>query len=487
MSVTPQSQLRTDRDDAGLMGRRPRDEPELADGRGIARAAVRANDIRGRAGREVTAEGVRRLGLAFADLARSRGLSRIAVARDGRRSSPRLERALVAGLAQGGVAVHRLGLGPTPMLGFAVRTLGLDGGVMVTASHNPPEENGLKLLLGADRIHGEALADLVERSGRPAAGGSVRRVAVLETYVSALAGAAKGLRPLNVAWDCGNGACGPAATRLIARLPGRHVLINAQVDGRFPNHHPDPAEPKNLAQLGRTVREFGCELGIAFDGDGDRIGVVDETGAPLPSDLLLLFLACDLLRDAPGATVIGDVKCSRLLFEGVAERGGRPVIAPSGYVLIREAMGRARALLAGELSGHLFFAGEWRGVDDALYAAVRTLRALSRHDGTIGDFRRRLPTTVTTEELRMPCARAPQAVRLIARRVSPKAAFDPAMGLRMETPDGWWLLRASGTEAKLTGRCEAATPAGLRRLQAHVAGELAAAGLEAPIEWMNPP
>ena len=485
MTAIPQPQLRTDDEARAVRRRRPSDAPAVDDGRGIAREAVRANDIRGRAGREVTARGVRRLGLAFADLARSRGLGRIAVARDGRRSSPGLERALVAGLAQGGVAVQRLGLGPTPMLGFAVRTLGLDGGVMVTASHNPPDENGLKLLLGADRIHGDALADLVRRDGHPAAGGSVRRVPILEAYVSALAGAAGRLRPLQVAWDCGNGACGPAVGRLIERLPGRHVLINAQVDGRFPNHHPDPAEPKNLVQLGRTVREHGCELGVAFDGDGDRIGVVDETGAPLPSDLLLLFLARDLLRDAPGATVIGDVKCSRLLFEGVAEHGGRPVIAPSGYVLIREAMRREQALLAGELSGHLFFAGEWRGVDDALYAAVRTLLALSRRDGTIGDFRRSLPATVTTEELRMPCARAPQAVRLIARRVSPQGAFDPAMGLRMETPDGWWLLRASGTEAKLTGRCEAATPAGLERLQAEVTGELAAAGLEAPAEWMT--
>src|SRR3954468_19078628 len=203
MSVTPQPQLRTDGAAGSAERRHWRDAPEGDRGRGIARAAARANDIRGRAGREVTAEGVRRLGLAFADLARSRGLGRIAVARDGRRSSPRLERALVSGLAQGGVAVQRLGLGPTPMLGFAVRTLGLDGGVMVTASHNPPEENGLKLLLGADRIHGEALADLVRRSGGPAAGGSVRRVPVLESYVSALAGAAGGVRPLNVAWDCG--------------------------------------------------------------------------------------------------------------------------------------------------------------------------------------------------------------------------------------------------------------------------------------------
>jgi phosphomannomutase len=292
---------------------------------------------------------------------------------------------------------------------------------------------------------------------------------------------------MRIAWDCGNGATGPAVRRLSRRLAGRHVLLNGDVDGRFPNHHPDPAVAANLEQLGQAVRANGCDLGVAFDGDGDRIGVVDESGAPVASDLLLLYLAGDLLRERPGAGVVGDVKCSQLLFDGVRALGGRAVVAPSGYVLIRQAMRRERALLAGELSGHIFFAERLNGVDDALYAAVRTLAACTRSGETLGAFRARLPASLATPELRIACPGAERIVRETAARAAPGEPFDPAMGLRKTTPDGWWLLRASGTEAKLTGRCEAATPAGLRRLQAEVAGELAVAGLEAPAEWLNRP
>lgn len=439
-------------------------------------AAVRAYDIRGVAGREVTAAGVRALGLSYAAAARERGLARIAVGRDGRLSSPGLERALVGGLVAGGLQVVRIGLGPTPKLAFAVRRLGLDGGIMVTASHNPPNENGLKLLLGAERLHGAALAELVETPGRPVPGGRAEDASVCEAYVAALARAAAGIRPLSVAWDCGNGATGPAVEQLVRRLPGRHVLLNTAVDGRFPNHHPDPAVAANLAQLGQAVRDNGCDLGIAFDGDGDRIGVVDEAGEPLWADQLLLLLACDLLERRPGAAVVADVKSSRRLFEGVSACGGRPVMAPSGYVLVREAMRRERALLAGELSGHIFFA-DWHGTDDALYAAIRTLAALSRRDRSLGDFRRALPPSCATPELRLPCPNAAEVVREAADRLD-LPDLDPAMGIRRDTEDGWWLIRASGTEPKITCRCEADTPDALDRVQASLRAHLKACGVE---------
>ncbi|MFL5296899.1 MAG: phosphomannomutase/phosphoglucomutase [Phenylobacterium sp.] len=465
--------------------RRGSRSPGVRASRPISAAAVRANDIRGVAGRQVTTAGAYSLGLSYADLARAQGLSRVAVGRDGRLSSPRLETALVAGLVEGGLRVARVGLCPTPMLSFAAATLGLDGAVMVTASHNPPRENGMKLLLGDERIHGEALAALVQRRGRAAAGGQARTAGVMGAYIESLAAAAAGVRPMRVAWDCGNGATGPAVRALTARLAGAHVLLNDAVDGSFPNHHPDPAVAANLEQLGSAVRNDGCELGIAFDGDGDRIGVVDETGTPLPSDLLLLYLAVDLLRGRPGAGVVGDVKCSQLLFDGVRDLGGRPVIAPSGYVLIRQAMRRERAELAGELSGHMFFADRLNGVDDALYAAVRTLAALSRTGESLAAFRARLPAALATPELRIACPSAERIVRETAARAAPGAPFDPAMGLRKTTPDGWWLLRASGTEPKITCRCEATTPERLRALQRTVARELVASGLEAPEGWLT--
>jgi phosphomannomutase len=446
----------------------------------ISPTAIRAYDIRGVAGRQVTAAGARALGLSYAQEARERGLRRIAVGRDGRISSPALERALVMGLAAGGMQVTRIGLCPTPQLAFAVRRLGLDGAVMVTASHNPPDENGFKLLLGAERIHGLALAGLAHRRGQPSAGGSVGWAEIGEDHVQAILATAGELPAFAVAWDCGNGAVGPTLARLIERLPGRHLAVNATVDGRFPNHHPDPAVAANLAQLSQVVLDNGCDLGVAFDGDGDRIGVVDETGEPLSADLLVLFLAQDLLKRRPGAGVVGDIKSSRLLFDGVTLAGGRAAITSSGYVLVREAMRRQGALLAGELSGHIFFSDEWDGADDALYAAIRVLRAMAAGGQSLGEFRRTLPATVVSPEWRIPTSRAAEIVAAVAGFLGVEA-FDPQFGLRCECEDGWWLMRASGTEPKVTCRCESGTALGLERLKGTLRGHLRAHGLD-PLE-----
>jgi phosphomannomutase len=449
---------------------------------------VRAYDIRGRSPEHIAPADARALGLAYAAEARSRGLQRIGVCRDGRTTSPALEAALVDGLVDGGMRVTRIGLGPTPMLAFAVRRLELDGGVMVTASHNPPDENGFKLLLGADRIHGEALAALAATTGAPAPGGSVQEREVLEDYVARLLQAAGAARPLRIAWDCGNGATGPAVERLTARLPGRHTLLYAEVDGRFPNHHADPAVEKNLADLRAAVLREGCDVGLAFDGDGDRVGVVDEEGEVIWADQLLLYLAGELLEANPGATVVADVKSSAVLFEGVRAQGGRAVMAPSGYVLVREAMRREGALLGGELSGHIFYADRWDGTDDGLYVAARLLCALSRNlqqgGPSLAAFRRALPPIVATPELRVPCPEPKKSavVQAVAARLRARGLpVDPALGLRVDTPDGWWLLRASGTEPKLTLRCEGRDAAALARVKAALADELAAAGVAADL------
>jgi phosphomannomutase len=454
-----------------------------AEGR-IRNDAIRAYDIRGVAGRDIDRGGAYALGLSYAKAAHAAGLSRIGVGRDGRLSSASLEQALVWGLMDGGLRVERVGLGPTPMLAFAIRELGLDGAVMVTASHNPPAENGFKIIIGDSRVHGERLRALVETPGERRRCGSARRAAVVESYVDELAKAAREMAPLKIAWDTGNGAAGPVVERLAERLPGEHHLINTDVDGRFPAHHPDPAVAENLAELAELVIAQGCDLGVAFDGDGDRLGVVDAQGRVLWADQLLLLLARDLVAQQPGAAVVGDVKCSKVLFDGVNAAGGRAVLSPSGYVLVRETMQREKAALAGELSGHIFFADAWGGVDDALYAAVRTFLALSRLPGGLAAFRDSLPPSFATPELRLGCPEERKAavVAEVAQRLTGEGgAFDPGLGLRVERPEGWWLLRASGTEAKLTCRCEAVHPDGLARLREELKRQLSLSGIEAEV------
>jgi phosphomannomutase len=451
--------------------------------RRIAPAAVRAYDIRGVYGRDIDREGAYALGLSCAGRARAAGLTCIGVARDGRLSSPELEAALVQGLSDGGLDVRRVGVGPTPMLGFAVRRLDLDGAVMVTASHNPPGENGFKILLGDVRVHGEQLRKLVQAPARRAPGGSIRRSPIIETYAATLAAAADGMAPLRVVWDCGNGATGPVVERLVGRLPGRHYILNGRVDGRFPAHHPDPAVAENLSQLSEAVIAEGADLGVAFDGDGDRLGVVDGVGRIVWADQLMLLLAQDLLGRRPGAAVVADVKCSRQLFDGVAAAGGRAVLSPSGYVLVREAMQAAEALLGGELSGHIFFA-ETGFVDDALFAAVRTFQAVSALPAGLAGFRDNLPPSFSTPELRIACPeerKAAVVAEVAARLQTDGGDFDPVLGLRAHRPYGWWLLRASGTEPKLTCRCEAANPEGLERLRGELRRQLALSGVEAEV------
>jgi phosphomannomutase len=440
--------------------------------------AVRSYDLRGVVGQQLDVGDARQLGLAYATWVRARGLRRIAVGRDGRESSPELERALVGGLIAGGVQVHRIELGPTPQLHFALEAYGLDGGIMVTGSHNPREENGFKLVIGTEPVHGEMLRALVATEASQTGGGAMIELPVSQAYLARLQAQVRAGH-LTVVWDCGNGAVGALIKRLTQALPGRHILLNAKVDGRFPAHHPDPSIAANLRELCATVRAQQADLGIAFDGDGDRLGVVDESGAIVWPDQVLLLLAREVLRTAPGAAIVGDVKSSRVLFEEVARLGGRPVMGPSGYVRVRDAMRRERAPLAGEMSGHVFFAECWQGTDDALFAAMRLLDCLGRAGHTLGEFRRSLPPTAATPELRIPCPedRKPRVLDQVAARLAAVGAqVDTTDGLRVTEPEGWWLLRASGTEPKLTIRCEAADESGLERLRAVVGAHLHACG-----------
>jgi phosphomannomutase len=306
-------------------------------------------------------------------------------------------------------------------------------------------------------------------------------VGVKESYVRYLVSCAEGAPPLHVVWDCGNGAMGAVIESVTERLPGRHRLLNSRVDGRFPAHHPDPAVAENLRELQAAVREHQADLGIAFDGDGDRIGVVESTGHIIWPDQLLLFLATPVLATWPGAAIVGDVKSSRVLFDGVRDLGGRPVMAPSGYVLVREAMLREAAPLAGEMSGHILFADCWHRTDDALFNAMRLLATIGRQDCSLAQFRNNLPLTVATPELRLPCSerRKASVLREVAERLRRAGAgLDTTDGLRVTTPRGWWLLRTSGTESKLTARCEAADADGLESLKRELVSQLRQSGMD---------
>ncbi len=448
---------------------------------------LREYDIRGIVGETLSEEDARAVGRAFATLVRRRGgRRRISVGYDGRLSSPAFEAALVEGLVAGGVDVVRIGLGPTPMLYFSVFHLDTDGGMVVTGSHNPPDQNGFKMMIGKKAFFG---GDIVEL-GRIAAGGdyasgegSVEDRPVFDDYVARLAADHAGESALKVAWDAGNGAAGTAMARLTERLPGTHVLLNEAIDGTFPAHHPDPTVADNLAQLIDTVKAQGCDLGVAFDGDGDRIGVVDERGRILWGDQLMAIFAADVLGRHPGATIIADVKASQVLFDEVTRLGGVALMWRTGHSLIKSKMAETGSPLAGEMSGHIFFADGYYGFDDALYAAVRLLSIVARADESLGAMRDRLPAVVNTPELRFACAdeRKFTVVDEIRRRLATAGAeFSDIDGVRVKTADGWWLLRASNTQAVLVARCEAFDEAGLARLKGDLAAALEASGITPP-------
>ncbi len=450
---------------------------------------LREYDIRGVVGVTLSAADATAVGRSFAAMLRAAGGKSVAVGRDGRLSSPALEAALVAGLTASGIDVVRIGLGPTPMLYYAVNTQGVDGGLMVTGSHNPPDHNGFKMMLGRKPFFGadiQRLGALAAAGDLPTGAGRAEERSVAAAYVDRLVADFSGGRALAVAWDAGNGAAAAVLKQLTDRLPGRHIRLNDTVDGTFPAHHPDPTEPENLVQLQETVVRERCDLGIAFDGDGDRIGVVDSQGRILWGDQFMVMLAQEVIRDRPGAVIIADVKASQVLFDEIARMGGSPLMWRTGHSLIKSKMAEIGAPLAGEMSGHIFYADRYYGYDDALYAAVRLLGILARGGESLAALRDRLPRVVNTPELRFPCADSRKfavvdEVKERLRRVG--ADVTDIDGVRVRDADGWWLLRASNTQEVLVARVEAKNDAGLSRLKARLAGELRASGVAPPPEF----
>jgi len=447
---------------------------------------LREYDVRGVVGETLSETDARAIGQSFAVVMREAGARSIAVGRDGRLSSPALEAALIGGLLGSGIDVVRVGLGPTPMLYYAANTLDVDAAIMVTGSHNPPTHNGFKLTLAKKPFFARdilRLGEIAARGNFPQGAGRSSERSVLEGYVERLLKDYDGRKPLFVAWDAGNGAAGEALQLLTAKLPGRHLLLNETIDGRFPAHHPDPTETKNLVQLQEAVRREGCDLGIAFDGDADRIGVVDGQGRILWGDQFMVLLARDVLRAKPGATIIADVKASQVLFDEIARMGGDPLMWRTGHSLIKSKMAETGAPLAGEMSGHIFFADRYYGYDDALYAAVRLLGIVARSDETLAQFRDTLPPVVNTPELRFACAeeRKFAVVDEVRARLEAAGASIAAIdGVRVKTASGWWLLRASNTQDVLVARAEARDEARLEVLKRQLCDQLRASGITPP-------
>ena len=444
---------------------------------------LREYDIRGIVGETLTEADAYALGRTFAALASDEGARRIAVGRDGRTHSGMLEAALIRGLTEGGVDAVQVGMGPSPMLYFATHYLDVDGGIQVTGSHNPADYNGFKLLLKGRSVFGQEIQALGRRAAAgdwTSGNGQTEEVHVREAYVDRLVEGFSG-KPYRVGWDAGNGAAGPVLDELIERLPGQHYAIFTTVDGRFPNHHPDPTVEANLADLKNLVADKRLDFGIAFDGDGDRIGAVDGNGRVIWGDQLLMILAEAVLKELPGATIIADVKASQTLFDGVSALGGRPLMWKTGHSLIKSKMKETGAPLAGEMSGHIFFKHRWYGFDDALYAAVRLIEAVSESGRSLTELMDAMPRTTATPEMRFQVdeTRKFAIVDEVRERLSANGStVDATDGVRVSTSDGWWLLRASNTQDVLVARAEASDQGGLDRLVAQIDDQLAQSGVE---------
>jgi phosphomannomutase len=417
------------------------------------------------------------------------GGNRICLGYDGRQSSGELQQAMARGLMDVGIAVTRIGLGPTPMLYFAVKDRETEAGLMITGSHNPADYNGFKMALQNGPVYGDAVQEIgrIAASGDFETGeGSLTDVDLQDQYVDRLIRDTRLVpgKAMKIVWDCGNGAAGEIVRRLTKKLPGTHILLFDEIDGTFPNHHPDPTVDANLADVIRVVREQKCDLGLAFDGDADRVGAVDETGRILRCDDMITIYARDVLKRHPGATIIGDVKCSQVMYDQIEKMGGKPLMWKTGHSLIKAKMYEIKAPLAGELSGHIFFGDGWYGFDDGMYCGIRLIDAIIDSGGPASGLTAAFPSIVNTPEIRFEVDEKTkfESVARVVASVKSLAASDSSLhvndidGARVKTPDGWWLLRASNTQNVLVTRAESQTPDGLERLKAMVRNEVAKIG-----------
>ncbi|MDQ3799450.1 MAG: phosphomannomutase/phosphoglucomutase [Acidobacteriota bacterium] len=432
----------------------------------------REYDIRGIVGEHLTDETVSILAGAIGTFFRQNNARRIALGFDARESSPRFRDLFVAGLNATGCDVLDIGRVPTPVLYFAVFTRDVDGGVMITGSHNPPDHNGFKICLGKNALFGEQIQEIREIAfaGNFAEGaGKVERLDILEDYRSEISSRVSlgGDKKLRAVVDAGNGMGGVTAVPIYKALGVELIELFTEPDSNFPNHHPDPTVVENLLDVIEAVKTSGADLGIAFDGDGDRIGVVDETGRIIWGDELMVLLSRSVLKENPSATIIAEVKCSQNLFADIEARGGNPLMWKAGHSLIKAKMKETGALLAGEMSGHIFFADRFYGFDDAAYAGARVLEILSKTDLKLSELLADLPESVSTPEIRVDCPEEKKfvVVRQIAEEFSATNQVITTDGARILFNDGWGLVRASNTQAILVLRFEADSEEHLRAIQ----------------------
>lgn len=450
---------------------------------------LREYDIRGTVEQTLKEADCYFVGRAFGTMVRRRGGKKVVVGFDGRASSPSFSNEVIRGLNDCGLDVENVGLGPTPMVYFAMKSRACDAAVVVTGSHSPLAYNGIKMTY----LDGPFYGDMVQNIGRLAAkgdfetgAGNTVTVDVQDAYVDRMMQDYSGTKNLTVAWDNGNGAAGEILRRLVKKLPGKHYLIYDDIDGTFPHHHPDPTVAKNLVDLQKAVKEHKCDLGIGFDGDADRIGAVDADGNILWADILMAVYAAEVLKEHPGATIIADVKSSRVLFDEVARLGGKPLMWNTGHSLIKAKALETKSPLAGELAGHICFADKYYGFDDAPYCAVRLLNILSHAGKPLSALVSHLPKMHNTPEVRfhVPAERkfkiAPEIKERLLKANQKETNINDIDGVRVTTPDGWWLMRPSNTEDVLTLRAEGFTDEGLEKLKGQLVEQLGLSGIASP-------
>ncbi len=430
---------------------------------------LRAYDIRGIIGETLDTKDAYALGCKFSCYIRKKNnIPRVVVGYDGRLSSQLLNKELIRGLVDAGSNVTSVGLCPSPMLYFADKVFSADGSIMITGSHNPSNYNGFKMMVGGKSIHGNEILRLANYNiNSPSHKGKVKNFKIEDSYIIEITKDIESINQnLKVVWDAGNGATGNVIKKILKLLPGKHFLLNSDIDGTFPNHHPDPTDEKNLKQLKDKVLKVHADLGIAFDGDGDRIGIVDNAGNPISGDKLFYIFALEVIKENPGATIISDVKASNKVFSEIKKVGGNPLMWKTGHSFIKEKMRQTKALLAGEMSGHIFFADKYYGYDDALYSSIRLLKILSKNK-IIKKLLKPFSKLISTPEIKVFCEdniKFDIMKRCKAEILKKYHDVDTIDGVRVNNKDGWWLIRASNTQPALIIRCEADNKLNLNKL-----------------------
>ena len=448
---------------------------------------LREYDIRGIFEKDLNLIDALFLGKSFATLLKKKKLKNVVIGYDGRISSLKIEKELVKGLLSKGIKVYKIGLVPTPLLYFSMYSNKLDSGIMITGSHNPPSYNGFKMLLKNKNIFGKDILDIAKISSKGEfcknKKGKVKKISMMNKYLLFLINSANIKKNVKVAWDPGNGSSGKIISYLTKKLNGKHYLINEKIDGTFPAHHPDPTVLKNLKQLINLVKKKKCDLGFAFDGDGDRLGVVDDKGKIIFADKIVAFLAKDVLLGKPNSKIILDIKSSQIVFNEIKKLKGRPIFWKTGHSLIKEKMKEIKATFAGEMSGHIFFADKYYGFDDAIYASIRFLNLFSDSNKSLSKIFNNMEKSFNTPELRFNSTETEKF--MIVKKLKKilkkeKKKFIAIDGVRYSTKEGWWLVRASNTQNIIVARCEAYSKENLNKVKLNLRKNLKKCCFEVP-------